>query len=142
MRKRANEKACSALPRLGSLKPRNVYVPLGLFDLASDSEQSSDLQWCNAFIIYQLDICTGPEEISDDLFVSGTNCMHKPGGNRIVKEVQGDKSSSAPAMCNGVHRLWSCLLTSAPCWTRSCWISLAPDEHAQWRAVRPSCNWT
>lgn len=75
MRKRANEEACSALPRLGSLKPRNVYVPLRLFDLASDSEQSSDLQWCYTFIIYQIDICTGTKEIPDDIFVSGTDCI-------------------------------------------------------------------
>ena len=76
MRKRANKKTYSTVPRLDSLKPRNGYVPLGLFDLASDSKQSSDSQWYDAFIICRIDICTGFEEVFDDLFVSGTDCMY------------------------------------------------------------------
>jgi hypothetical protein len=73
MRKQANRAPCSAVPRLDSLKPHNAYVPLGLFDLASDSEQSSDSQWCDAFIIHPIDICAGFEEVFDDVFVSGTD---------------------------------------------------------------------
>jgi hypothetical protein len=78
MRNCANEKTCSVIPRLGSLKPHNVYVPLKLFDLAFDFEESSDLQWCDAFIVYPLNICTGFEEVFDDVFVAGADCMHKP----------------------------------------------------------------
>ena len=44
MRNRANEKNCSVVPLLGLLMPHSVYVPLKLFDLDTDSEQSSDSQ--------------------------------------------------------------------------------------------------
>ena len=42
-------------------------------NLASDSERSSDSQWCDAFIINRLDIGTGFEEIFDDIFVPGAD---------------------------------------------------------------------
>ena len=140
MRNRANEETCSAVPLLDFLKRRNVCVPLGLFvwiPILSNLATHSDV------IPLSFTLLTSAPDSRRSLTISSypalTVCTSQA-INPLVREVQGYKSSSAPAMCSGVHRLWSCLLTSAPCWTRTCSISLAPDEHAQWRAVRPSCN--